>query len=199
MRIDPYDKTLLLETADVLGRSFERDTFLPSLVPGDRVAERLARLFAADLRRLGSAPQAIDLARREGDGALLGAAIWLPPLSPGATALGSISALPDLLRALGPRLRTTMRVFEAIERARPTAAHWYLAAIGVVPEAEGTGVGTALMQHGLARADADRAPAYLEGATTGHVGYYSRFGFQDLGPVDAPHPAPPVRMWRPAV
>lgn len=197
VRIEPYDRTLLPDTADVLGRAFERDTFLPSLLPGDRVVQRLTCLYAADLHRLGTTPQAIDLARAD-DGSLVGAALWLPPGSPGATVSGSLRALPDLLRALGPRLRQTMGVFGAIERARPTAAHWYLAAIGVIPEAEGTGVGTSLMRHGLARVDADHAPAYLEGATAGHADYYSRFGFEDLGPVDAPHPAPPVRMWRPA-
>ncbi len=122
----------------------------------------------------------------------------MTPGSPGQTPLGLVRSLPPLLRATGPRLRSTMRVFAAIEAGHPTAPHWYLSSLGVVPEAAGTGVGSALLRHGLARIDARHEAAYLEGATSGHIAYYARFGFQDLGPVVAPHSAPPIRMWREA-
>ena len=43
--------------------------------------------------------------------------------------------------------------------------HWYLMAIGVSPAAQGRRLGSALLAHTLADADAAGAPAYLEATT----------------------------------
>lgn len=59
----------------------------------------------------------------------------MTPGSPGQTPLGLVRSLPPLLRATGPRLRSTMRVFDALEAGHPTTPHWYLSSLGVAPEA----------------------------------------------------------------
>jgi ribosomal protein S18 acetylase RimI-like enzyme len=55
--------------------------------------------------------------------------------------------------------------------------HFYLSALGVEPKRQGEGVGTALMQPVLARADDERVHAYLETATGRNVLLYERQGF----------------------
>ncbi len=55
--------------------------------------------------------------------------------------------------------------------------HWYVAALGVDPEVQGQGLGSVLMAHGMARADRDGRPIYLETETERNVGFYRRFGF----------------------
>lgn len=65
-----------------------------------------------------------------------------------------------------------------------------LAPLAVVPEAQGTGVGTALMERGLADLAA-RGVALV--FLAGHPDYYPRFGFEPATPhgFTAPHPIPP--------
>lgn len=55
--------------------------------------------------------------------------------------------------------------------------HWYLEAIGVEPDHQGAGLGSALVRAGIARADRDKTPVYLETETEGNVGYYEYLGF----------------------
>ena len=57
-------------------------------------------------------------------------------------------------------------------------AHFYLSALGVEPERQGEGVGTALMQPVLQRADRDERACYLETATGRNVLLYERQGFE---------------------
>ena len=63
----------------------------------------------------------------------------------------------------------------------PTEPHWYLPWMGVVPEAQGMGIGGALLHEGLARADADRLPVYLEATTRRSAAFYARHGFETTG------------------
>lgn len=81
-------------------------------------------------------------------------------------------------------------------RAHPRVPHWYLFAIGVVPEATGRGRGSALLEPVLACCDSERAPAYLEASTPDNARLYARFGFE---PRDELELFPGVRvrpMWR---
>ena len=80
----------------------------------------------------------------------------------------------------------------------PLAAHWYLPFVGVRPEAQGLGVGSALLSHGLARADRDRLPAYLEATSRRSLGLYRRYGFEVTGVVESPGYPEIFAMWRPA-
>ena len=60
---------------------------------------------------------------------------------------------------------------------RPTEPHWYLPAIGVSPVQQGRKLGSALLAHTLARADAAGAPAYLEATSPRSRALYERHGF----------------------
>lgn len=55
--------------------------------------------------------------------------------------------------------------------------HYYLAALGVEPEQQGGGIGTALLKPVLNTCDERRIIAYLETATGRNVLLYERNGF----------------------
>jgi ribosomal protein S18 acetylase RimI-like enzyme len=74
--------------------------------------------------------------------------------------------------------------------------HWYLFSIGVSPAAQGRRLGSALLAHTLAAADAERAPAYLEASSTRSRALYERFGFEVVGQIDLPDGPPMWPMWR---
>jgi len=86
-----------------------------------------------------------------------------------------------LRRALGQGPRVAWRwglVFAALARVHPQGPHGYLATLGVDPEAQARGVGTALLARWLARVDADGVPAWLETDRERNVGFYRRQGFE---------------------
>jgi ribosomal protein S18 acetylase RimI-like enzyme len=80
----------------------------------------------------------------------------------------------------------------------PHEPHWYLPWIGMRPEAQGAGLGARLLRQGLARADAERMPAYLEATNRRNARLYARHGFAILGVVASPGYPEIIPMWRPA-
>jgi GNAT superfamily N-acetyltransferase len=135
---------------------------------------------------------------REGDGA----ACWLPP------GVG----MPSLWRQIrSGMLRMPLRFgWHAFQRLVPydtvarTLHHeyaampnWYLAAIGVEPQRQGQGVGGALMQPILQRADDSKLPCYLETHRPDNVRLYERHGFEVMEQAAVPgHPIPVWAMLR---
>lgn len=111
-----------------------------------------------------------------------GGAVWMRPSSrvafldavrAGAFALPFHFGLANARRSLA--------VGEQLDQIRKTAApemHWYLAALGVRPAAQGRGIGTALLQPVLARADAGGMPCYLETFRERAAVFYQRMGFE---------------------
>lgn len=110
-----------------------------------------------------------------------GAALWLPP-GHRPSLLDNLRLLPDLARLTGwRRLRLVADALEVLERRRRAHVpdpHFYLSVLGVEPERQGTGIGTALMGPVLERCDRDRLPAYLETAAARNVLLYERVGFE---------------------
>ena len=134
--------------------------------------------------------QSMPLATREFAGAsfqrgtalvsadLCGAALWLPP---GVQPNGE--ALEKVFRETANRenLADLLATFEKMGQAHPKQAHWYLAMIGVEPNAQGKGLGARLMRHGVARCDQGRELAYLETSNPRNVALYQRFDFEVIG------------------
>jgi predicted N-acetyltransferase YhbS len=87
---------------------------------------------------------------------------------------------------------------ELIAKHHPSEPHWYLQTLAVEPGSQRGGIGTALMQPGLDRADAEGMPVYLETQRQSNIPYYRRFGFELTDEVSL-HDSPPLwLMWRPA-
>jgi GNAT superfamily N-acetyltransferase len=123
------------------------------------------------------------------------AALWFPPgLEPdGDAVLAHMERTipPERLARLGPGM-------EMQNALHPREPHWYLPWMGVRPEAQGKGIGAALLATGLARADADGMPAYLEATNRRNAGFYARHGFAVLNVVELAGYPEIFGMWRPA-
>ncbi len=74
--------------------------------------------------------------------------------------------------------------------------HWYLLAIGVATTRQGTGLGSALLAHTLAKADEDGAPAYLEATSLRSRVLYERHGFEVTAELVVDDSPPLWPMWR---
>lgn len=186
--------------AAVLAEAFEHDTVMASLVAGtDQPRTRLTLLFEALLRSAAPRGIRIDLARRDNDGAIIGAAIWeLPGYR--ASTLARVGELPALMRALGWRgLWAAARLQSRLASYRPAEPHWYLAEIGVGSAARGAGVGSALLANRLGAIDAAGEAAYLESSNERNRALYQRMGFTPIGIIRDIRGAAPAAMWRPGV
>ncbi len=125
-----------------------------------------------------------------------GAALWLAPgVYPNGEALEQIfrdTARPE-------RLDDLLMTFQKMEHCHPDEPHWYLPLIGVEPNAQGLGLGGALMRHALARCDDDGALAYLESANPRNIPLYERYRFEVTGKIQvgaAPTVTPMLRRPR---
>jgi len=167
-------------------------------VPGDddRV-ERLTSLYGAILRTGPLRVGAVDVARTEPNGQLIGVAAWEWP-GKRSELWTQLRELPNYIRAIGMRhLPATLRLLARLDSYRPRYAHWYLADIAVASSARGLGVGSALLAYRLTRVDDLRLPAYLEATTPGSRRLYKRHGFT---PIATPVPgiADATPMLRPS-
>jgi GNAT superfamily N-acetyltransferase len=83
-----------------------------------------------------------------------------------------------------------------IERAHPAGPHWYLAVLGVRPDRQGSGAGAAVLQAGLAPADAEGMPCHLESSHPRNVTLYERHGFEITREHWLPDGPALTYMWR---
>jgi GNAT superfamily N-acetyltransferase len=101
-------------------------------------------------------------------------ALWL---APGAGVDGT-ALVTVLAETVAPEQhQDTFSVLEQMDQAHPTFEHWYLPWLGVVPDAQGSGLGGQLLGHGLAIVDQSHLPAYLETPNPRTIPFYERHGF----------------------
>ena len=129
------------------------------------------------------------------------AAAWLPPDTPPSPGglFEQVRLLPLFLRLCGiPRLLRGAAVGQAMERHHPRESHYYLSFIAVAPRFQGMGLGSAILDATLARADQRGWAAYLENSNPRNTPLYERHGFVGRKNI-APSGSPPVlAMWRDA-
>jgi ribosomal protein S18 acetylase RimI-like enzyme len=126
-----------------------------------------------------------------------GAAIWAPAGKPLLTGMAGIANLVRALPYVASHLPTTLKMISLIESMHPHEPHWYLATLGTDPEAQGRGIGSALMRPALDYCDAEARPAYLESSKERNISFYNRHGFEVVREVAFPRGGPKVwTMWR---
>jgi ribosomal protein S18 acetylase RimI-like enzyme len=166
------------EAADVLAPAFADDPVLTHLVRPSEV-----RLVLGALSHEGFA-EGIRV-----DGRLVAVAVWLAPGAPHGSLVRQLPSWARLAtrnpRAV-PRLLRAGRTLDALHPAEP---HWFLSLLGVLPELQGTGLGSALVRPGLERAAGQLV--HLDTARPENVPWYRRFGFEVTGEVRAVPGAPP--------
>jgi GNAT superfamily N-acetyltransferase len=150
--------------------------------------------YFPDVVGLMAAP-AVEAGTADITGDDAGAAVWVPPgASPDNDAVGEL-----MVRAVDEgRHPEAFAFFEQMAEHHPTGAHWYLPFIGVEPTRQGRGLGSRLLDWGLARADRDGVPAYLEASSPRNRALYERHGFVATAEVQAGDSPPMWPMHRPA-
>jgi predicted N-acetyltransferase YhbS len=103
--------------------------------------------------------------------------------------------LPSMKIALKDTLPRAMKFQQIWGRRDPKEHHWHLDPLAVLPESQGRGIGTQMMNYYCEYIDARDAAGYLETGTMDNVHFYERFGFSVIG--EAPIFEVPTRlMWR---
>ncbi|HKF80280.1 MAG TPA: GNAT family N-acetyltransferase [Thermoleophilaceae bacterium] len=177
-----------------VGRAFYDDPVFSFLLPDDvRRARQLERGFDYFARR-------IWLPHEESytTDSAVGGAFWLPPGEWHLSLLKQLTMMPGLIARIGPRdMPRLLRTLSLIEAKHPREAHFYLPVIGVAPEWQGKGLGTALLRVVLDRCDRDGLPAYLEASSERNRACYERNGFEVREELRVPGGGPPIwPMWR---
>jgi GNAT superfamily N-acetyltransferase len=163
--------------ADVLAPAFADDPVLTHLVRPSEV-----RLVMGALCHDGFAEGV------HAGGRLVAAAVWRPPGEHGSP----LRQLPSWARLAArdpravPRLLRAGRTLDALHPAQP---HWFLSLLGVLPELQGTGLGSALVRPGLERAAGQLV--HLDTGRPENVPWYRHFGFEVTEEVRAVPGAPP--------
>jgi ribosomal protein S18 acetylase RimI-like enzyme len=108
------------------------------------------------------------------------AALWAPPGRWHMTLRETAMLGPCFLH---PRLFVRMPVvalgWEKLERAHPRKPpHFYLAVLGTEPQAQGRGLGSAVLGAVLEQCDRDGVGAYLESSKERNIDFYARHGFR---------------------
>jgi len=183
--IDPLTPARYCEASLVLARAFHEDPMWVYLAP-DPVKRpgQLAWFFTCWARVLG--PRGGLFVTQDGKGA----AMWIPAGK--GIAFGVWEQLRTGLWAAPFRLGAPW-----LWRARPILndmfkatrhdiqePHWILDVLGVDPPCHGKGFGRALVEQGLALADAQHQPAYVITHTPRNVPFYQQFGFELVGQND---------------
>lgn len=174
-RLLPAD---LPRAAEILTRAFQDDPIVTSLLPDPAQRMRgMHGLYLEVLRYVLRFGEAYTTPQVEG------VAGWLPPGRTSLSLRGLIATRFGLARAAltipahaWPRSASLLAWVEwrHIRLRRP---HWYLWILGVQPESQGKGIGSALIAPVLRRADRSELACYLETETEKNVAFYERHGF----------------------
>lgn len=200
IEIVPLSDDQWAQAGAMMGRAFEHDPARMALFPDPATrSEQLRLQFQMGLRQAVVDGFVIDTTRT-----LSALAVWVPPGHSAKPSMRSVRAnLPLSLRwvrlaGVGDVTRSTrllLRYSRMHDKLMPQE-HWYLEMLGVDPSKQGLGVGAALVRHGVARADADELPAFVETETAANAAFYAKFGFRTLHYSSAAEEPLGVPTWR---
>jgi len=122
-------------------------------------------------------------------------AIWIPPgraITVGGMVRCGMLAVPFAV-GLRPfaRFMGANDVMGKFHKKYVPEPHWYLLMVGVDPDLQGRGLGSALVKEGLKRADAANCPCYLETSEERNLAFYERHGFVVVGTAPLGNGGPP--------
>lgn len=190
-RADSRDTDAIVE---ILADAFDADPFFRWMFGPDEMAFRRGLRAWLDL--------VVGLALPRGEGWLSGdrgASIWLPPGTELVGADELASAGRTLGELVGDRAAEVVGAIGAGGTGVPDVPHWLCVYIGVRPDAQGRGLGRALMEPGISASDQDGVPSHLVSTNAATATFYERLGYRVLSVVSAGPGVPALRpMWRDA-
>ena len=181
-----------IHLAEILSSAFVEDPFYTFVFPD---AERRTRLLPWLFNKL------INYANHYGlvlvDSEYHGISIWLGPKHTRLLPLGvlrdGLFLFPFKVSHLELKRSIMLaQVSNQLHRQAVSTPHFYLEAVGVEPLRQGKGLGRALVQAGLFRADELNVPCYLEPHNPTNLGFYVSLGFNIVGSKQAFPSAPQV-------
>lgn len=196
--VTAIDRGELGSAARVLAAAFMDDPLYRHFLPRD--ADRASFLLALSSSLLGALRKHGAVLAAHDDDTTLRGVIGIVPPERYPLSLGSELRIASAITAsvwwrpaaIG-FARRAMRAWRVIGAYHPaTPPHFYLCVVGVSPDAQGTGVGRALVGPALAQADARGQAFYLETANPQNLPFYRRFGFEVMHELDVGGGAPPV-------
>ncbi len=127
-----------------------------------------------------------------------GAAVWLGPdawdVTPERAAAAGLDTLPTVMgEAAAERFFSALATIEPYHKRDVPAGHWYVMVVGVSPGAQGSGLGRALLQPIIDRADAAGQPCYLETAQPKNIHFYEHLGFRRV--IEIREPTSGLQLW----
>ncbi|MFC9974585.1 GNAT family N-acetyltransferase [Spirillospora sp. NPDC127200] len=171
---------------DTLARAFADYPFTRHVIAAQDHQERVRRFQELCLTRVGMAYGRVWVA---GEGRAVAA--WATPEQDPSPALAELeSLLGDLA---GDRAAAFAAAEQALAPHRPQEPVWFLNTVGVAPEAQGQGLGAAVLLPGIQEAVRAGHPAFLETSGDRNVRFYRRLGFEVTAEVALPDGGP--RAW----
>ena len=195
----PLGASDITAAIDLAARAFHEDPLFTHLHPDPSTRQREFSIeHRAYMKRIylpvGLAEGAVV------NDELVGMALWLPPDARKSLTLREWLCLPAILRSVGlRRTRFMLREYSGFDEVWPTDRSFhYLGLIAVSPDAQGMGVGSALLRAGVERAEKDGVGVYLETGTQPNLAFYQKHGFDILREIHLPTAPMHWAMWRPS-
>jgi GNAT superfamily N-acetyltransferase len=184
--------------ATVLVRAFRDDPFHAYLFPDPDERDRLWLALYTAAVRFGCLYGASWAVTHPTGEALAAVAYGFPvpggEFTPERKERSGLAAVADLWGAEDwQRFETALAAIEAAKRQLVSTTHWYLLTVGTDPAWQRRGLAGALIERFLARAAADRVPAYLWTMQPMNVPFYERHGLAVVA--DDVEPNTGLRYW----
>jgi len=179
--------------AEILSSAFVDDPFYTFVFPD---AERRTHLLPWLFDKLLSYANQYGLVLADSN--YHGISVWLEPKHTRLLPLGVLRAglflFPFKVSHLELKRNIMLaQVSNQLHRQAVSTPHFYLEAVGVEPLHQGKGLGRALVQAGISRADELQVPSYLETHNPANLGFYISLGFNIVGS-KKPFPSAP-QVW----
>jgi ribosomal protein S18 acetylase RimI-like enzyme len=192
VRATPADAA---RVGNALADAFSDDPVFAWLIPTtvSRREERMRTFFTSMARSYLRRGKNVYVV---GDGEA--AALWSAPGSWTLPPSEMLRETPSSAKAFGRNLIRAVRTQLQVESLHPKEpTHWYLGYLGTRCDAQGRGIGSAMLREVLDQADAAKVPAYLESSNERNLTLYQRHGFVIVEEIRALGDGPRIwRMWR---
>ena len=166
-------------TANILTKAFLFDPFFSWLFPGKSHESNLHQWWYFLTRHASKESQWI-LSVDAHDST---SSIWTKPILDLDESDNSDDdeqdAFVNLMHELvGDRISQVLEAFAEVNANHPSQPHWYLQAVGTVPEMQSKGRAAKLLQPILEICDKEETGAYLESTNPRNLSFYYRLGFE---------------------